>query len=185
MTHHHYLEKVIGPSDSREKIKAVRALAPFTDDLRVMEALCEAAVTTTSHRLREHLIEALKFNPAGACMRFAEEALWSPTPSRRQWALVNLSLLDCREASEAVIHGLNDPHASVRRAAAMSAGLYDDAEVLRALERYFEKHRFELTLSFIGAGVNALRKKPVQAGHKNGSRHPAGVADSSFPAIGG
>jgi len=55
--------------------------------------------------------------------------------------------------------GLSDPDASVRKAAALNTGLYDDKDVLDAQERYFEKHRFGLTLSFIGDGIAALKTK--------------------------
>ena len=118
-----YILQIIGLSEVREKISAARALASFTDDAQVTAALCETAVYTTSHRLREVLIDVLKSNPAGACLRFSDYALWAPVPSCRKWALVNLSLLDCREAKEAVIGGLSDPDAAVRKAAAMNAGL--------------------------------------------------------------
>jgi hypothetical protein len=154
-----HIDQVIGVPGDHRTIQAARMLASCTDDHQVMDALCEAAVSTTSHKVREVLIDVLKTNPAGACRRFSDYALWSDHPSCRKWALVNLSLMACRSAKNAVISGLSDPDASVRKAAALNTGLYDDKDVLDAQERYFEKHRFGLTLSFIGDGIAALKTK--------------------------
>jgi hypothetical protein len=41
----------------------------------------------------------------------------------------------------------------------MSTGLYEDKDVLDAQERYFDSHRFGLTLSFIGDGIAALKTR--------------------------
>jgi HEAT repeat protein len=92
-------------------------------------------------------------------MRFSDYALWSKDPVARKHALMNLSLMGCRHAKDAVISGLYDPDASVRRAAAMSAGLYDDKGVHMALEHYFEKHRYDLTVSFVDGGLEYLGKR--------------------------
>jgi HEAT repeat protein len=67
--------------------------------------------------------------------------------------------MDLQKHIDQVISGLSDPDASVRKAAALNTGLYDDKDVLDAQERYFEKHRFGLTLSFIGDGIAALKTK--------------------------
>lgn len=154
-----HIHQLFGLSGDHQTIQAALALSSITDDLQVMDALCEAAVYTTSHKVREALIEVLKKNPAGACLRFSDYALWSENPSCRKWALVNLSLMGCREAKEAVMQGLSDPHPSVRRAAAMSTGLYDDKDVLNAQERYFESHRFGLTMSFLGDSAASLKTR--------------------------
>lgn len=152
-----HIDQVNGLSGDHLTIQAALVLASFTEDRQVMDALCEAAVSTPSHKVREALIDVLKNNPTGACKRFSDYALWSNNPSCRKWALVNLSLMACRAAKNAVISGLSDPDTSVRKAAAMSTGLYDDKDVLDAQERYFESHRFGLTLSFIGDGIAALK----------------------------
>lgn len=152
-----HIDQLYAMADGRQTIQSARALAGYTDDARVMDALCAAAIYTRSHRVREALISVLKNNPAGACMRFAKDAQFSANSSRRKWALVNLSLMGCREANDAVINGLKDADASVRRAAALSTGLYADKDMLSAQERYFENNRFGLTLSFISEGLAALR----------------------------
>lgn len=154
-----HIDQMYAMSDDRQTIQSARVLAGYTDDALVMDALCAAAVYTRSQRVRETLIALLKNNAAGACMRFADYAQFSVNSNRRKWALVNLSLMGCREAKEAVLCGLKDPAASVRKAAALSTGLYDDKAVQSAQERYFENHRFGLTLSFIGEGFAALRDK--------------------------
>lgn len=148
----HNLNQLMGFEDNHTKIDIARRLEAFTDDSRVMDVLCTAAVYTDHHELREVLLDVLKTNPAGAFTRFSDCALWSKDPVARKHALINLSLMGCREATDAVISGIYDPDASVRQAAAMSAGLYDDKSVRLALENYFENHRFELTLSFIADG---------------------------------
>jgi HEAT repeat protein len=151
-----HIDQLYAMSDDRQTIQSARALAGYTDDARVMDALCSAAIYTKSQRVREVLISVLKNNPAGACMRFAEDAQFSANSGRRKWALVNLSLMGCRQANDAVINGLKDADASVRRAAALSTGLYADKKTLRAQERYFENNRFGLTIAFIGEGLAAL-----------------------------
>ena len=85
---------------------------------------------------------------------------------------MNLNLMGCREAIDAVISGLYDPNASVRKAAAMSAGLYDDKNVQIALEHYFETHRFELTFAFIGDGMRSMSKRPECSDEKESSNMP-------------
>ena len=153
------LNLLMGFAENRKKIDIARRMEPFTDDSRVMDVLCTTAIYTDHHALREVLLDVLKTNPAGAFVRFSDYALWSKDPVARKHALINLSLMGCRKAQDAVISGLYDPDASVRQAAAMSAGLYDDIGVRAALERYFENHWFELTLSFIADGVDAIRKR--------------------------
>jgi hypothetical protein len=87
-------------------------------------------------------------------------------------------LLGSKTAKNAVISGLHDPDASVRRAAAMSTGLYDDKDVLDALERYFERHRFGLTLSFIGDGIAALKNN---ADHLDDDAYAGDAVDAFGP----
>lgn len=155
------LNQLLGPADHREKMDIARRLESFTDDSQVMDVLCTTAVYTDHHGLREVLLDVLKTNPTGATVRFSDYALWSKDPLTRRHALINLSLMGCREAKNAVISGLCDPDASVRKAAAMNAGLYDDQSMHMALDHYFEKHRFELTLSFIEDGFDALSNRTV------------------------
>lgn len=152
-----HIDQLISPTDSLRKIEAARCLAPYTDDSHVMDMLCAEAVYTTSNSVREVLIDVLKTNPAGAYQRFSNEALWSKNPAVRKWALANLSLMGCREAKNAVISGLHDPDGSVRKAAALSTGLYMDTDMQNEFEHFFEKHRFDLALSFIADGLKAIR----------------------------
>jgi len=154
-----YFKVLSGPARTRKKIQAVGFLAPLTKDPKVMDALCDAAISTTDHHLRTVLIDALKENSSGANLRFSDTALHSDDPVQRKWALVNLSLMGCGEANEVVISGLKDLDASVRKAAAMSTGLYRDEAVINAFERYFEKNRFGLTVSFVSEGVRELKEK--------------------------
>ena len=150
------LNQLMGLTDNHTKMETARRLKAYTDDSQVMNVLCTTAVYTDHHGLRETLLDVLKANSAGAYMRFSDYALWSKDPVARRHALVNLSLMGCQVAKDAVISGLYDPDASVRKAAALSAGLYDDQGVYMALEHYFEKHRFELTRSFIAEGFGVM-----------------------------
>lgn len=163
MNYDTHINRLLNPLDNAGAIDAARMLADSTNNSRVMDALCAAAVCTDSHKLRDVLIDVLKTNRAGACIRFSDDALWSKNPMVRKWALVNLSLLRCRDAKNAVISGLYDVDADVRKAAALNTGLYDDTDVQDALERYFENHRLDLTLSLIAGGLNGTR---------NNGRHP-------------
>jgi len=149
-----FINQLVNPADDTQAIEAARALETFTDDARVMDALCTAAVRTDNYKLRETLIEVLKTNPAGASIRFSDNALWSQNPTVRKWALVNLCLMRCRDAKDAVISGLYDVDASVRKAAAMNTGLYNDTDVQGALELYFANYQLDLTLSLIADGLN-------------------------------
>lgn len=145
----HCLNQLMGLADNSTKIDIAMRLEAFTANSRVMDVLCTAAVYTDHHDLREVLLDVLKTNAAGAYRRFSDYALWSKDPVARKYALMNLSLMGCREAKDAVISGLYDPDVSVRKAAAMSAGLYEDKSVHLALEHYFGNKRLELTLSCI------------------------------------
>lgn len=153
------LNLLTGPADHRAKMEAARSLATLVKESQVMDVLCKAAVTTTHRGLRDVLLDVLKANPAGACKRFSDIALQAKDPAKRKHALTNLRLLDCREAKQAVIGGLYDPVASVRKAAAMSAVGYGDRSVHMALEHYFESRRFEHVLSLIINGMNAILNK--------------------------
>lgn len=149
-----YLDQLNWPGDTPANIEAAHSLEAFTDDSRVMDVLCAAAVHTDSHTLREVLLKVLKTNTAGAYARFSDVALWSKKPLERKHALMILSLMGCGSAKNAVISGLYDPDASVRKAAAMNVGLYDDKDVKHSLERYFERHGYDLTLALIAEGSN-------------------------------
>ena len=156
------LNQLMGPTDNRTKMKIARRLRAFTGDSQVMDVLCTTAVYTDHHELRDVLLDVLKADPAGACVRFSDYARWAQDPVARAHALMNLGLMGCRGAKDAVINGLYDPDAAVRKAAAMSAGLYDDRSVLLALEHYFESSRFDLTLSFFADGLRLLRRKAAR-----------------------
>lgn len=130
------INQIIASSETGEKIEAARNLTPFLHEPRVMEALCEAALTTTSQRLRHVLIDVLRSRSDEAYKRFSDEALWSKSPTVRKWALVNLRMMECRDAKNAVISGLYDPDASVREAAMQNVELYADNGVRMAFDYY-------------------------------------------------
>jgi hypothetical protein len=138
------------------KIGIIRQLGPYINDAKVLDALCREAIETDSHRVRDALIQMLKGNPVEANRRFSQIAICANYPAHRRWALINLSLMECRDAKEAVIQGLRDMHRSVQIAAAFNTGLYDDREVVNALELFFERNRFWLVLDGLRQAGNPL-----------------------------
>jgi hypothetical protein len=125
---------------------------------KVLDLLCKNAVETRHYDIREALINLLKNNSEAANLRFIDYVLHSPDSGHRRWALVNLSLMECRTAKDAVLKGLRDPDIEVRMAAALNAGLYDDKEVLKALEHFFETSRFACVRNFAALIARQFRQ---------------------------
>lgn len=136
----HYINKIMGCPEINEKIEAARCLISFVHEPLVMDVLCDAAVTTTSQKFRGVILEVLKSRAEEACKRFSDAVLWSKSSAVRRWALVNLSLMGCRDAQNAVISGLYDPDASVREAAVRNIDLYADKGVRKVFDHYFKTH---------------------------------------------
>ena len=128
------------------KINRISKSDPYIKDPKVLDRLCRKAIETDNHRFREALIKTLKGNPDEANRRFSQVALCAKDPAHRRWALINLSLMECRDAREAVMQGLRDAHRSVRIAAAFNTGLYEDSDMVNAFEIFFERNRFSLVL---------------------------------------
>lgn len=128
-------------SEGRSKIDAVCRLDPHFNDDDVLDLLVREAIDTDSRRVREAAIKTLKENPIEANRRFCRIARCSENPTDRRGALICLSLMECRNAKTAVLQGLNDPHRSVRIAAAVHIGLYNDPDVIDAFELFFERDR--------------------------------------------
>lgn len=137
-------------SEENLTIDAILQLGPYIDDPNVLDALCREAVETDDHLIREALIKTLKGCPEEANRRFATIACAANNPAHRRWGLINLSLMECRNAKEAVMQGLRDPHRSVRIAAAFNAGLYCDSDVVNALELFFERDRSLFVVDGLG-----------------------------------
>lgn len=124
-------------ADEQKKISVVYRLKRYTSDPAVLECMCAAAVETESYRLREALLETLKSEFEKSTRRFVDYATRSSNSRHRCWALVNLSLMGCRTAKEAILTSLRDREYSIRMAAAFNCGLYDDVDVLEALDDVF------------------------------------------------
>ena len=54
------------------------------------------------------------------------------------------------------MQGLRDMHRSVQIAAALNTGLYNDRDVVNALELFFERNRFWLVLEVLRQASNTL-----------------------------
>ena len=133
-------------SEDHLKVSTIRRLGLHINDAKVLDALCHEAIETVSPCVRDELIRTLKSNRGEANRRFSRIAIRAKDPTHRRWALINLSLMECDDAKEAVIQGLRDPHRLVRFAAAFNAGLYYDSDVVNALELFFERNRFLLVV---------------------------------------
>jgi hypothetical protein len=143
------LEQCLKQASTREELMAAaHRIRQVATDSSVLDLLCKAAVETKHYDVREALIDILKNNREKANKRFIDYALHSPNANRRRWALINLSLMECRTAKKAVLEGLKDPQKKARIAAALDAGLYGDQEVLAALEHFFTTNRFACVLGF-------------------------------------
>lgn len=108
----------------------------------VVDHFCKLAVETDYHDIRKVLLEALRNRADEANARFIAYARQAKKPAIRRRALINLSLMKCRDAKDVVLQGLRDPSREVRVAAAFCAGLYQDQDVLTALKHFFEVHNF-------------------------------------------
>ena len=149
-------------SEDHLKVDAIRQLGLYIKDSKVLDVLCCEAVATERPRVRDALIRTLKGNPEETNRRFSRIAICAKNPTHRRWALINLSLMECCYAKEAVMQGLRDTHRSVRFAAAFNAGLYYDSDVVNALELFFERNRFILVIDSVrraGKFLSPLIKK--------------------------
>ena len=177
------MKLLIETSEDHLKINAICQLVSYIDDSKVLDALCCEAIETDSHRVREALIKTLKGNQEEANRRFSQIALCAKDPTHRRWALINLSLMECRDAKEAVMQGLRDTHRSVRIAAAFNTGLYNDSDVVNAFEMFFECNRFSLALDGLRQAakpflplINKVKKISSEYYHYDDNR---GVGDKN------
>lgn len=128
------------------KLSAARQLQAHLCDIDVIRALCFESIKTDSHKLRACIIGILKNRSHIANKCFAYIATHGRRTAVRKWALVNLSLMECNDAKEAVIKGLKDTSKAVQGAAALNIGLYHDPEFQKEVERFFKKNRLEYVI---------------------------------------
>ena len=126
--------------DESNKISAIRELEGFLSDTDVVLALCLVTLQTESHELRSFIIQSLKGIADKVNPYFAHMAVNGGSATLRKWALVNLSLMECKSAKAAVISGLKDSSRLVQQAAALNIGLYRDADFLKEVESFFERN---------------------------------------------
>ena len=106
-----------------QKLTVVRKLKAFLNDVDVVRALCFESIQTDSHELRAAIIDILRRKEERANPYFAHMAVNAKSATLRMWALVNLSLMECKSAKTAVVNGLNDASGKVQHAAALNIGL--------------------------------------------------------------
>jgi hypothetical protein len=141
-----------GVEDQATAILAIRQLGRYLSDQAIFNLLCAFAVATDNGELRRALLTTLRNRGDDAAARFIQYVRHAHNPRIRQWALVNLAMMECVTAQTTVVDGLRDRNRAVRRAATASAGLYREPAILSALEDYFERHRFDLVLECLQQG---------------------------------
>ena len=146
MNKHQLVHTLRCDSGHAEKISAARQLQAHLCDIDVIRALCFESIKTDSHKLRACIIGILKNRSHLANKCFAYIAMHARRTGVRKWALVNLSLMECVDAKEAVIKGLSDTSKAVQSAAALNIGLYHDPEFQKEVERFFKKNRLEYVI---------------------------------------
>ena len=127
------------PSDG-QKLLVVRKLIAFLNDDDVVWMLCFKSIQTDSHELREAIIDVLRSKEDMVNPYFAHMAVNAKCATMRKWALVNLSMMECKSAKQAVVCGLRDASSAVQHAAALSIGLYHDTEFFMELKQFFERN---------------------------------------------
>jgi hypothetical protein len=176
---HSDLARLHRGSDETAQLAAIKQLSPHAQESLVFDALCAVALKTANATIRHNIIRLLKPQTEKACHRFTQAAENTPSPQERRWALVNLSLLNCRsiEAQTAIRNGLNHPDFESQQAAVMSTGLFEDPDFLMEVERFMERNRFffskenvRVTASKIAEFIN--RERPIKRCEKesNGRR---------------
>jgi hypothetical protein len=141
-----------------DKLAAARQLQAHLCDIDVIRALCFESIKTDSHKLRACIIGILKNRSHIANKCFAFIAMHARQTAVRKWALVNLSLMECNDAKEAVIKGLQDTSKAVQSAAALNIGLYHDPEFQKEVERFFNKNRLEYVIFNLCQRDNGINK---------------------------
>jgi HEAT repeat protein len=146
MNKHQLVHTLRSDCNQANKLSAARQLQAQLYDIDVIRALCFESIKTDSHKLRACIIGILKNRPHIANKCFSYIAMHARRTAVRKWALVNLSLMECIDAKEAVIKGLRDTSKAVQSAAALNIGLYHDPEFQKEVERFFNKNRLEYVI---------------------------------------
>jgi len=136
-------------SEEAKQLRMVHELQPHVNNRQVLEGLCAMAVSPVRAKVREAILMILQPVAESANQWFARAARLSDNRLRRRLALVNLSLMECTvpEARQVVLQGLADPDHEIQRAAALSAGLFNDREFLAAVDLFLERNRFSIAMT--------------------------------------
>ncbi len=176
MNTHHLANQLGNLSDESLQIHAVEKVKTDIHDDRVLDMLCTMAVSPVHARVRETILKVLQPVADKANQWFVRAAIQSSNKNRRQLALLNLSLLECRlpEARAVVLQGLTDPDRNIQHAAALSAGYFEDPEFLDEVVRFLERNRFIIACTGLQRTIfHASRPKSGLPGHAEGAFEPA------------
>jgi hypothetical protein len=137
------VQMIAGNGDEFDRVQMAQAATQevLTDDM--VAAMCDLAIETLEMDVRLAILEVLKLKAAERAADYFSVMALNGTDRQRRWAYMNLSLIECRSKKEIVIRGLNDLDPDVRKAAAMSSGLYLDGEFLQAIIFYFERSKYD------------------------------------------
>jgi hypothetical protein len=131
----------------------------------MLDSQCRLAIDSIDHKQRDQILNRLSDYSEEACRRFADMALNADTIHTRKQALINLGLLECKNARDAIMAGLQDNHSEIAMAAALSIGLYDDPDFLKAAERCLEFHRFALVRIACRQFIDSLKQRARRNKH--------------------
>jgi hypothetical protein len=102
------------------------------------------ALKPLNHKVRDRVLQILKSHAEEACQRFSQLASNTVCEEKHRWALVNLALLSCDTYAvrKVILEGLYHPSKKIQEAAALSIGLFDDPDYLKAVTDFMERDRF-------------------------------------------
>jgi hypothetical protein len=129
--------------------------------------LCVVAIETMDNEVRYAILDLLKTQFAKKASDLFADYAANGTDRQRKWAFVNLSLLECGTKRDLVLKGLKDPVASVRGAAALNAGLYNDDVFVKGIVDYFQNHKHDKLQEFI----SRTSEKVIQGLKKTKSKY--------------
>jgi hypothetical protein len=180
------VQMIAGNGDEFDRVQMAQAATQevLTDDM--VAAMCDLAIKTLEMDVRLAVLEMLELKAAERAADYFSVIALNGTDRQRRWAYMNLSLIECRSKKEVVIRGLYDLDPAVRRAAAMSAGLYLDDDFLQAIIFYFERseydylsdiifhtpERIRLVFTQIKSKISSVLSKPEAVEPKKGDPEP-------------
>jgi hypothetical protein len=157
-----WVTEITNYSEKKRQIEAIGYARTHSSE-EMIKVLCQVAIETLDHEVRCAILDILKTKHLETASGIFAQYAKSGAERERKWALVNLSMIECKTQRSIVLKGLKDPSAQVRRCAALNTGLYQDHDFLKEIITYFEtnQHDFLHELAFRASErmIPAIRKK--------------------------